>query len=84
MWLGGNSGIRHNQVRGIQVLMQRHMAHWLSVRQYHVKKINKKCDRYKQRLQMLLNKGVEGSQQSAVSPGRQAADHGMLDVTSPA
>ena len=65
----------------LQMLMHRHMAHWLKVREHHVRKINKKCDRYKQRLQILLNKSAEGSQHSAVSPSKQG-DQSMLDVTS--
>lgn len=63
--------------------MHRHMAHWLKVREHHVKKINKKCDRYKHRLQILLHKSAEGSQHSA-APLDQYDNHSMLDVTSPA
>ena len=53
------------------MLMHRHM----------VRKINKKCDRYKQRLQILLNKSAEVSQHSAASPSKMG-DQSMLDVTS--
>lgn len=32
------------------------MTHWLKVREHHVKKIGRKSDRYKNRLQLLLKK----------------------------
>ncbi len=38
----------------LQYLLEHHMNHWLKVREHHVKKIKRKCDRYKIRLKWLL------------------------------
>ena len=40
----------------MQYVLEHHMTHWLKVREHHVKKINRKCDRYKKRLQLLLQR----------------------------
>lgn len=42
--------------RPLQYLLEHHMNHWLKVREHHVKKIRRKCDRYKIRLKLLLQK----------------------------
>ena len=39
------------------------MAHWLKVREHHIKKIRQKCERYKNRLQVLMQKAHLGDEQ---------------------
>lgn len=39
-----------------EYLLEHHMNHWLKVREHHLKKIRRKCDRYKIRLKWLLQK----------------------------
>ena len=41
------------------------MAHWLKVREHHLKKIKRKSDRYKNRLQMLLQRTHPSRQHTA-------------------
>ena len=47
----------------LQLLLEHHMAHWLKVREHHIKKIRRKCDRYKNRLHMLMQKAHVGNEQ---------------------
>ena len=49
------------------------MNHWLKVREHHVKKIRRKCDRYKIRLKLLLQKTHPGDFQELTQdqPGKQ-------------
>lgn len=47
----------------VQLLLEHHMAHWLKVREHHIKKIRRKCDRYKTRLQILMQKARLGDEQ---------------------
>ena len=38
----------------LQFLLEHHMTHWLKVREHHIRKIRRKADRYKHRLQILM------------------------------
>ena len=39
------------------------MTHWRKVREHHIKKIRRRCDRYKNRLQILMQKTHLGNEQ---------------------
>ncbi|KAL3135546.1 hypothetical protein ABBQ38_006024 [Trebouxia sp. C0009 RCD-2024] len=45
-----------------EFLLEHHMTHWLKVREHHIRKIRRKCDRYKHRLQILMRNTHTGDE----------------------
>ncbi|KAL3158717.1 hypothetical protein ABBQ32_011453 [Trebouxia sp. C0010 RCD-2024] len=45
-----------------EFLLEHHMTHWLKVREHHIRKIRRKCDRYKHRLQVLMRNTHTGDE----------------------